>query len=467
MLFPLLAVASHGPVPGPAAIAPLPDARQLEWHSREVYAFAHFGPNTFTGEEWGSGKERPEVFDPSDFDPDQWASELKRAGFTGLIITAKHHDGFCLWPSKFSKHTVAFSGWRSGRGDVLKDLSAALRRHGMWFGVYLSPWDRNHPTYGTPDYNRVFAGMLEEVLTRYGDVKEVWFDGANGEGPNGKRQVYDWPLFVGTVRKFAPHAVIFSDAGPDIRWVGNEAGQAGETNWAFLNREKFYPGIPNVERQLNEGDPNGHDWLPAECDVSIRPGWFWRRTENDRVKTPKELWSLYLNSVGRGANLLLNVPPDALGRLHKEDVDALQGFKRIRDRAFEKDLARSATASGAKWRAQYPDFQPSRTIDGKEGTYWSLNDGETRGDIELRWQRPIECDLLEVREQIKLGQRVKSFSVEAWQRGAWQSLYVGTTIGRRRLIAFPRLRTDHIRVRILDARACPVIPRISVYDSGL
>lgn len=337
----------------------------------------------------------------------------------------------------------------------------------MWFGVYLSPWDRNHPTYGTPDYNRVFAGMLEEVLTRYGDVKEVWFDGANGEGPNGKRQVYDWPLFVGTVRKFAPHAVIFSDAGPDIRWVGNEAGQAGETNWAFLNREKFYPGIPNVERQLNEGDPNGHDWLPAECDVSIRPGWFWRRTENDRVKTPKELWSLYLNSVGRGANLLLNVPPDALGRLHKEDVDALQGFKRIRDRAFEKDLARSATASGAKWRAQYPDFQPSRTIDGKEGTYWSLNDGETRGDIELRWQRPIECDLLEVREQIKLGQRVKSFSVEAWQRGAWQSLYVGTTIGRRRLIAFPRLRTDHIRVRILDARACPVIPRISVYDSGL
>lgn len=467
MLLPLLAVASHGPVPGPASIPPLPDARQLEWHSRELYAFAHFGPNTFTGEEWGSGKERPEVFNPTEFDPDQWATELKAAGFTGLIITAKHHDGFCLWPSSFSKHTVAQSAWKSGKGDVLKDLSAALKRHGLWFGVYLSPWDRNHPTYGTSDYNRIFAGMLEEVLTKYGDVREVWFDGANGEGPNGRRQVYDWPLFVSTVRRFAPHAVIFSDAGPDIRWVGNESGEAGETCWPFLNRDKFYPGIPNVEVKLNQGEFDGHDWLPAECDVSIRPGWFWRASENAKVKQPMQLWDIYLKSVGRGANLLLNVPPDALGKLHKEDCEALIGFKRLRDRAFERDLARTATASSPKWRAQFPDFSPERTIDGKDSTYWSLNDSDRSGEVALRWQRPIDFDLVELREDIRIGQRVKAFSVEVWKSGAWTVLYTGTTLGRRRLISFPRVRTDHLRVRILDSRAAPVLSRISVYDSGL
>ena len=263
---------------------PLPTAPQAAWQAMETNAFVHFGPNTFTNVEWGSGREDPSLFNPTAFDARQWVRVFKQAGFRGVIITAKHHDGFCLWPSALSTHTVARSPWRGGKGDVLRELSDACREEGLKFGVYLSPWDRNHPAYGTAEYNRVFAAMLEEVLGHYGKVFEVWFDGANGEGPNGKRQVYDWPLFVGTVRRLQPEAVIFSDAGPDVRWVGNERGEGGATSWSLIDRARYVPGT-DLSKELTEGFRNAPDWVAPECDVSIRPGWFYRSSEDSRVKT--------------------------------------------------------------------------------------------------------------------------------------------------------------------------------------
>src|SRR5579862_1656649 len=299
---------SNGVLPIIAAIAmatddfkpvpPLPSPRQLAWHRMERYCFAHFGPNTFTGKEWGTGKEATDIFNPKHLDCRQWVHTFKDAGFSGVIITAKHHDGFCLWPSKLSTHTVAQSPWKNGKGDVLKELSQACKAEDMKFGVYLSPWDRNHPTYGTPEYNETFKAMLKEVLTHYGPVFEVWFDGANGEGPNGKRQVYDWPGFIQVVRQCQPNAVIFSDAGPDIRWVGNEEGYAGETNWCTIDKGKFSPGHAD-QHVLNVGDENGPDWVPAECDVSIRPGWFWRESENTKIKSVQKLMDIWYGSVGR------------------------------------------------------------------------------------------------------------------------------------------------------------------------
>jgi alpha-L-fucosidase len=273
---------------------PTPSLRQLAWHKLETYGFVHFGPNTFSGQEWGNGKENPNVFNPAQLDCNQWVSAFKAAGMKGIILTAKHHDGFCLWPSKFSQHTVSQSPFKR---DVLKELAEACKKQGLKLGVYLSPWDRNHPTYGTAAYNDTFVGMLDEVLTQYGPIFEVWFDGANGEGPNGKRQVYDWKRYIDTVRKHQPNAVIFSDAGPDIRWVGNEQGVAPDTCYATLNRDRYTPGT-SLYKELGEGVANGTHWVPAECDVSIRPGWFWRATENGRVKTGAQLEDLYYQSVG-------------------------------------------------------------------------------------------------------------------------------------------------------------------------
>ena len=284
--------------------------------------FCHFGPNTFTGKEWGDGTETEDMFNPSDLDCRQWAATAKAAGFKGIIITAKHHDGFCLWPSPVSSHTVAQSTWRNGQGDVLRELSEACKEYGIKFGVYISPWDRNDPHYGTDAYNDVYVKTLESVLGgAYGPVFEQWLDGANGEGPNGKKQQYDWPLFHGTILRLQPQAVIFSDVGPGCRWVGNEKGRAGRTNWGKLDIEGFTPGhgAPPVDT-LNQGNRYGSHWVPAETDVSIRPGWFWKASETPQVKTVQQLLKIYYESVGRNSLLLLNVPPDERG--HIDPVDS-------------------------------------------------------------------------------------------------------------------------------------------------
>jgi alpha-L-fucosidase len=446
----------------PAPVPPVPTAAQVSWQRMETNAFVHFGPNTFTDVEWGSGREDPRVFNPTAFDARQWVAAFKAAGFGGVIITAKHHDGFCLWPSALSTHTVARSPWRDGKGDVLRELSEACREAGLEFGVYLSPWDRNHPTYGTPEYNKVFAGMLEEVLGRYGPVFEVWFDGANGEGPNGRRQVYDWPLFIGTVRRLQPQAVIFSDAGPDVRWVGNEKGEGGTTSWSLIDRSRYVPGT-DLSRELTAGFRDGPDWVPPECDVSIRPGWFYRASEDARVKTAEDLAAVYERSVGRNCQLLLNVPPDRRGQLAAPDVQALSGMRRLIDERYSANLAAGGriTSSGAT-----PAQESMRAItDGDTATYLPVADSPD--GLTLVFPRPVTFDRIVLQEPIALGQRVASFRIETWRDGAWQQAAEGTTIGYKRILGTGVSTTDRVRVIVLDARGQPaLLAELGLYSTG-
>jgi len=329
--------------PGIKPYGALPSKAQQNWQEMEYYMFIHFGPNTFTDREWGHGDEDPQIFNPTQLDARQWARTAKLAGMKAIIITAKHHDGFCLWPSKYSTHTVRESKWKDGKGDVLRELSAACKEYGLKFGVYLSPWDRNHPAYGTPEYNQVFSNTLNEVLSGYGPVFEQWFDGANGEGPNGRKQVYDWPLFHSVVYRNQPNAIIFSDVGPGCRWVGNENGFAGATNWSTLNVKGFEPGKnAPATTILNRGDEDGEQWVPAESDVSIRPGWFYSAATDDKVKSLAQLLEIYYASVGRNSNLLLNVPVDRRGLIHANDSTRLMEFRRLLNETFKTNLARNA-----------------------------------------------------------------------------------------------------------------------------
>jgi alpha-L-fucosidase len=409
-----------------------PTHAQLEWQQMEMNAFVHFGPNTFTGEEWGDGREHPALFNPTALDAGQWMRAFRAAGFKGVILTAKHHDGFALWPSRLSTHTVAASTWKNGAGDVVREVANAARAEGLKFGVYLSPWDRNHPTYGTPEYNRVFAAMLEEVLGRYGPIFEVWFDGANGEGPNGKRQVYDWPLFIATVRRLQPQAVMFSDAGPDIRWVGNERGEAPLTVWSTIDRSRYEPGTP-LSHELGEGTPYGGDWVPPECDVSIRPGWFYRASEDKRVKSASRLFALYEQSVGRNCTLLLNIPPDRRGLIADPDLAALSGMRERLDRVYGRDLASGARIATA-----------DRTTT-------------------LRLSAAATFDRVVVQEDVRAGQHIAGFEVQVESGGRWQRVATGSTIGYKRILPTPLTTATAVRVAVLDAQGTPRISRVSLH----
>lgn len=441
----------------------LPSKAQLNWQDMECYMFIHLGPNTFTDKEWGHGDEDPKVFNPTQLDARQWARTAKLAGMKAVIITAKHHDGFCLWPSKYSTHTVRESAWKNGKGDVLKELSAACKEYGLKFGVYLSPWDRNHPDYGTAAYNQVFVNMLNEVLGSYGTVVEQWFDGANGEGPNGKKQVYDWPLFHKTVYKKQPNAVIFSDVGPGCRWVGNEDGIAGVTNWSTLNITGFAPGAAAPSQAvLNEGNVNGEKWVPAECDVSIRPGWFYSDATNDKVKSLQALMDIYYGSVGRNGNMLLNVPVDKRGLIYKADSIRLMEFRRMREAIFKNNLALGAKVTTSVSRQ---GVTAGSVADGKENTYWASPDRELKGSITLQFPKAVNFNRLVLQEYIALGQRVKAFSVEIWQDGAFKELASATTIGHKRVLLLPDITTTRVRINILDALACPVISEVQLYKA--
>ncbi len=452
----------------PAPLAPLPTPAQLAWQELAYYAFVHFNMDTFTGLEWGEGREDPQRFAPSALDCRQWARVFADAGMKGVILTAKHHDGFCLWPSKTTEHTLAHSTWRDGKGDVLRELSDACREFGLKFGVYLSPWDRNHPAYGDSErYNAVFREQLREVLTNYGPVFEVWFDGACGEGPNGRKQVYDWPSFVAVVRELQPQAVIFSDAGPDVRWVGNERGEASETCWSILRRDEFYPGTPNSD-PLGPGQEDGTHWVPPECDVSIRKGWYWRASEDDTVKSLDELERLWLVSVGRNANLLLNVPADARGLIPEREAEVLRELRARLDATYSDDLARAASASATSERS--PAFDARRAIDGDAATLWASADDAPHATLELRWPLAVSFDRLRLEEPIDLGQRVRAFRVDAEEHGAWRELARGTTIGARRILAVPRTEASALRIEILDARGAPgrcsvALRRVGVFAS--
>lgn len=457
--------AESGQIGPPAAFGPVPSKRQLAWHRMEYYAFVHFNMNTFTGKEWGEGYEDPKQFNPTALDCNQWAQTFKAGGMKGVIITAKHHDGFCLWPSKYTDHSVRNSPFRGGKGDVLRELSDACRTHGLKFGVYLSPWDRNHPDYGKGDvYNRYFANQLTEALTQYGPIFEVWFDGANGEGPNGRKQTYDFPLFIATVRKHQPNAVIFSDAGPDIRWVGNEQGRAAPTNWCLLKRDDLYPGTPRW-RELTEGHRDGTHWVPAECDVSIRPGWFYRQSEDSKVKTVEQLVELHYQSVGQNASFLLNVPADRHGLIHGVDAERLAGLRMRLDADFKTNLARGSAARATNVRGRDQRFDAGRATDGRWDTYWATDDDVKQASLEAILGSPAAVNRLVLQEHIPLGQRIERFEVQARIGGAWTRVAEGTTVGYKRIMRFPTVTADRIRVDILDARACPTLSNLEIYHA--
>jgi len=452
----------------PAPFGPVPSARQLAWHELEFYGFLHFSINTFTNREWGDGDESPALFNPTDFDADQIVEAGRDGGMKGLILTCKHHDGFCLWPSRYTEH-------RATR-DYVKEISDACARAGVKFGIYLSPWDRNHKDYGRPEYLVYYRNQLRELLTQYGPVFEIFFDGANGGdgfygGAYERREIdnltyYDWPNTWRLVRELQPDTVLFSDAGPDIRWVGNENGVAGETCWATQNSADFSPGHADVAR-LNRGDRPGTNWVPAECDVSIRPGWFYHQHEDDKVKTPGQLVDLYYKSVGRGASFLLNVPPDRRGRIHENDVASLRGFKRYIDATFGHDLAAGARVSATSAR---PGFPAANVIDGKRDTYWASDDGVKTPSLTLDFDREISFDVVRLREYLPLGQRVISIIVEMSRgrggAGAWHEFGRATSIGSCRLIRGPRASATRLRVRVTGASVCPALSEVSVFTSA-
>jgi alpha-L-fucosidase len=439
---------------------PIPSRQQLAWHEMEFYLFAHFGPNTFTDKEWGEGTEPEDIFNPTNLDCRQWCRIAKAAGAKGIIITAKHHDGFCLWPSKYSTHTVRESKWKNGKGDVLKELSQACKEYGLKFGVYISPWDRNHPKYGTAEYNDVFVNMMKEIFTNYGPIWELWWDGANGEGPNGKKQVYDWDRFKKTVKAISPNTVIFSDVGPHIRWCGNENGIVGETNWNLLDTAGFTPGAgaPPVDT-LNRGNVNGKNWIPAECDVSIRPGWFYHKEEAEKVKTSEQLFQIYLKSVGRGANLLLNVPPDRRGLISEKDSAALVGFKKLRDASFENNFSLEA-----KKEFHYKGiiYKRNEFGDNNRETFQNALD-YTRAGFWIKFDSVKKINCIVLKEFINKGQQIRKATLYLLRGTDVVKEMAMTTIGHKRIITFPAENLSAIRFIVNDAKNTPLISEIETY----
>jgi alpha-L-fucosidase len=425
-----------------ARARPRPSQSQLAWQRDELALFVHFGVNTFTDREWGDGREDPSIFSPEALDARQWARAARGAGARALILTAKHHDGFCLWPTRTTNHSVAASPWRSGHGDVVRDFVDACRAEGLKAGLYLSPWDRNNPSYGdSARYNDLYCDQLTELLTRYGEIAEVWFDGANGEGPNGKRQIYDWPRFFGLVHRLQPNAVMFSDAGPDVRWCGNENGTAGDPNWSTVNPNKVtFPGEdgPGINDALQHGDRAGTVWRPAEVDVSIRPGWFYHPAEDERVRTVDSLVGLYFSSVGRNGKLLLNVPPTRTGLLHATDVARLRAFRARLTSMFEDDIA---------GKVAHP----------------SLSVGERSASLELDLGRTVAISVARLEEDITRGQNVARYTLFGATDGDWHPLSRGSTIGYTKLDGFASTTVRRLRLAIEDFENPPEGITLTLY----
>ncbi len=468
LLFSLLS----SPLLAQEAIGPVPSEAQLRWHEMEYYAFVHFNMNTFTDMEWGSGGEKPEQFNPTALDCRQWVKVFKEAGMKAVILTAKHHDGFCLWPTKTTAHSVKNSTWKNGKGDVVKELSEACKEYDLKFGVYLSPWDRNNANYGKPEYIGVFRDQLRELLTNYGDIFEVWFDGANGGsgyygGANENRKIdgktyYGWDETWALVKELQPDALIFGDGGPDIRWVGNEEGWANKTNWCLLRKDEVWPGWPQY-KELRSGHENGTHWVPAEIDVSIRPGWYYHQSDDSKVKSLHHLLDIYYQSIGRNGSLLLNVPPDTRGLIHENDVKALMELSKALKADFELELAKNQNVSANNVRENSDKYKANHVNDGDKETYWATDDGITNAILTIEYQEPIEFNRFLIQEYIRLGQRVQEFTVEAFVNDKWIVLAQETTIGYKRILRFPNTRTNKIRLHIIKAKACSLISNIEIY----
>ncbi len=459
--------------PPPPPVQPVPSSRQLAWQQMEYYAFVHFNMNTFSNMEWGFGDEKPEQFHPSELNCRQWAKVCKDAGMKGIIITAKHHDGFCLWPSAYTEHSVKNSLWRDGKGDVIKELSDACREYGLKMGVYLSPWDRNHADYGKPEYITYFRNQLTELLTNYGEVFEVWFDGANGGtgyygGANEERRVdkrtyYDWENTYKIIRELQPNAVIFSDAGPDVRWVGNEHGFAYTTTWSNLKRDSIYGGMPEYNTKYAMGQEDGTHWIPAEADVSIRPGWYYHEYEDHKVKSLGSLLDIYYNSIGQNSTLLLNFPVDKRGLIHENDLVQLHKLTQKLQEDFKHDLAFGQKVKASNKRGS--GFKAAFTVDDDPRTYWATNDDVIQAELTITLDSLTPFNRMVIQEFIPLGQRIKSFHIEAQTAEGWKKIASGTTIGYKRILRIPDTEADAVRLIIKDAKASPTISNVELYNA--
>jgi len=428
-----------------------PTPQQLAWQESELTMFLHFGINTFTDREWGDGKEDPKLFNPIELDARQWVQVAKDAGFKYMILTAKHHDGFCLWPSEYTEHSVKNSPWRAGKGDVVRELADACQEAGMKMGIYLSPWDRHEQTYGdSPVYNQYFRNQLTELLTNYGEISEVWFDGACGEGPNGRRQEYDWQSYYEVIRKLQPNAVI-AICGPDIRWVGNEDGVARETEWSVQDAN------PVIHKDIE-----GKVWYPAECDVSIRPGWFWHKSQDDKVKSLEHLLDIYYKSVGRNSVLLLNVPPNDQGLFAEPDVKRLREFREFLDETFAVNLAEGKPVDASNVG---DESRASNAVDGNGNTYWAVDDNTTTASLEVNLCESVTFNVSLVQEYIALGQRVEEYCIEAWDGQTWKQIAEGTTVGHKKLDRFPDVTASKVRLTIAKSQTPPLILAFGLYQA--
>ncbi len=461
----------------------VPSERQWDWQRLEFIGFIHFGMNTFTQSEWGDGQANPARFNPKSLDANQWVRIAKAAGMKMLILTTKHHDGFCLWPSRYTSYSVRKSPWKKGKGDVVRELADACRRGGLKFGVYLSPWDRHDPSYGdSPRYNEHFRQQLRELLTNYGDITEVWFDGANGEGPNGKKQVYDWPSYYRLIRTLQPHAVI-AIMGPDVRWVGTESGNGRETEWSVLPGDAVnLDSIPAHSQQtaldaaFAPRNLMGEDlgsrsqlrhartliWYPAEADVSIRPRWFYHADDDKHVKSPAELVDLYYSSVGRNSVLLLNIPPDADGRIARADSAALIGMRRILNRTFSHNLVAAARCTASTKRSGHDG---RLTLDGNMDSYWIAGEGMDTATLEFALPAKVRVNCAMLQEQIRVGQRIEQFHIDGWNGDSWKQCAVGTTVGSKRLLRFDPVDAARFRLVITGSRGSPTLSTFGLFHS--
>jgi alpha-L-fucosidase len=461
-------------VEGPAPLSPIPSENQLKWQEMEYYAFVHFSLNTYTDQSWGYGNEDIRLFNPGELDCRQWARICKEAGMKGIIITAKHHCGFCLWPSKYTEYSVKNAPWKNGTGDVVREMADACKEYGLKLGIYLSPWDRNHPDYGKPEYITYFRNQLTELLTNYGPIFEVWFDGANGGdgyygGANETRTIdrttyYDWKNTYSMIRKLQPDIVIWNDGGDrgDLRWVGTEEGYVGETNWSLLN------GKGEVEwGMLHFGLENGDSWVPAEVNTSIRPEWFYHPSEDTKVKTLPHLMNIYYNSIGHNATLLLSFPIMPNGLIHEKDEKAALDFAKAVNESFEVNLAENAKAEASNVRGHAKKFGAAKALDKDKDTYWATDDSIRTASLTIDLGKPTLFNRLMLQEYIRLGQRVKAFNVEAFVDGNWIILAEATTIGYKRILRFSSITASKIRINITDSKSCPVISNIGVYNASL
>lgn len=460
----------------PKPILPIPEPKQVDWQKHETYAFVHFGLNTFNDREWGYGDSDPKIFNPTKLDCEQWVKTFVASGMTGVILTAKHHDGFCLWPTKLTEYCIRNTPYKEGKGDLVGELAAACKKYGIKFAVYLSPWDRHQANYGTPEYVDYFHAQLRELMSSYGDVFEVWFDGANGGdgwygGAKDSRSIdrktyYNYPKIYEMLNELQPQAVVFSDGGPGCRWVGNENGYAGATNWSFLRAGEVFPGYSKY-RELQYGHADGNQWVPAECDVSIRPGWFYHPEEDSKVKTVAQLTDLYYRSVGHNATLLLNFPVDRNGLIHPVDSANAVNFHKNVQAQLAHNLLAGITPKVSDERGGA--FRAKAVTDGKYDTYWATKDNVIAATIEFTLPRAEKLNRLLLQEYIPLGQRVKSFIVEYQDGKQWIPVKLNeetTTIGYKRLLRFETVSTTKLRVRFTDSRACLCINNIEAYYAG-